>query len=72
MSNTNEQWLSNGNCELCRRNKYCDKVNKPCKAHQGFIMRQAMQLGARFAAEMLFGTQKKHDSGTDSADEQEG
>ena len=23
-----EQWLSNGNCNICRRKKYC---GKPCK-----------------------------------------
>lgn len=24
----NERWLSDGNCELCRRSKYCSKANK--------------------------------------------
>lgn len=24
----NEQWLSDGNCEICRRENYC---SKPCK-----------------------------------------
>lgn len=28
----NEQWKSDGNCELCRRQKYC---SKDCKAAKG-------------------------------------
>lgn len=27
----NERWLSDGNCELCRRSKYCSKA---CKANK--------------------------------------
>lgn len=69
MGNDNEQWLSNGNCDLCRRNKYCDKVNKPCKAHNGFIMRQAMQLGARMAAEIIFGDKTKQGSNKNEKEE---
>lgn len=23
---TTEQWLAEGNCEICRRNKYCKKL----------------------------------------------
>lgn len=27
----NDQWNSNGNCNLCRRQKYCSKPCKACK-----------------------------------------
>lgn len=27
----NDQWKSNGNCKLCRRQTHC---TKPCKAHK--------------------------------------
>ncbi len=27
-----EQWLYGGDCSICRKGRYCDKVNKPCKA----------------------------------------
>ena len=27
----NEQWLSDGNCKLCRRRKYCTKPCKRCR-----------------------------------------
>lgn len=26
-----EQWLLNGDCDKCRKNKYCRKACKPCK-----------------------------------------
>ena len=29
-----EQWFSNGDCRICRKNKYCDKNHKPCKPAQ--------------------------------------
>lgn len=31
MAEQNEQWLLGGRCDLCRRNKYC---NKPCTANK--------------------------------------
>lgn len=58
MDNNADRWLSDGNCELCRRKKYC---NKPCKASQKFMMRQAISLGAQFAAKMLSDMQEKHE-----------
>lgn len=36
MSSNNEQWLSNGDCNLCRREKYC---SKPCKANKTEVKR---------------------------------
>lgn len=29
-----EQWLSTGNCDLCRRKKYCKKPCKPSERRQ--------------------------------------
>lgn len=31
LMNDTEQWLSTGNCDVCRRRKYC---SKPCKPAQ--------------------------------------
>lgn len=31
LMNDREQWLSTGNCDVCRRRKYC---SKPCKPAQ--------------------------------------
>lgn len=31
MPNENEQWLLNGDCSKCRREKYC---HKPCTRHK--------------------------------------
>ena len=31
LMNNTEQWLSTGNCDVCRRRKYC---SKPCKPAQ--------------------------------------
>lgn len=30
----NEQWLSAGNCDICRRKKYCSKPCKPSRDRQ--------------------------------------
>lgn len=60
MDNNADRWLSDGNCELCRRKNYC---SKPCKANQRFVMQQAIGLGARFAARMLSDMQARHDKG---------
>lgn len=40
MSNT-EQWITSGNCNICRRKKYC---SKPCK--QAKYRQQAQLAGA--------------------------
>lgn len=34
MTENNEQWLLQGNCNLCRRKNYC---NTTCKAHRNKI-----------------------------------
>ncbi len=31
---SNEQWLSSGNCDICRRRKYCSKPCKPAQRRQ--------------------------------------
>jgi len=36
IASNNEQWLSGGNCNLCRRAKYC---SKDCKAHKSAAKR---------------------------------
>ena len=37
-----EQWLSNGNCEKCRRQKYCSKSCTARKARQNDMLKNAI------------------------------
>ena len=48
--NETEQWLLEGDCKKCRKEKYC---GKGCKANDRFVTRQAMRLGMKLAAEAL-------------------
>ena len=34
MDKTNEQWTAEGDCHICRKNKYC---TKPCKKRKILI-----------------------------------
>lgn len=43
LMNDTEQWLSTGNCDVCRRRKYC---SKPCKPAQ---RRSAVELTSMIA-----------------------
>lgn len=52
--NDNERWLSDGNCMLCRREKYCQK---PCKAQKE---RKAAILQAMCARAMLKAATKRN------------
>lgn len=58
MANDTERWLSDGNCEFCRRKPYC---SKQCKANQGFEMRQAVRLGAQMAIDIMSRMHTKHE-----------
>ena len=40
--NDNERWLSDGNCMLCRREKYCQKPCKAQKERKAAILQRAM------------------------------
>ena len=35
-----DQWLTDGECNLCRRKEYCGKI---CKAHKSLIERKIQQ-----------------------------
>lgn len=37
--NKSEQWLSNGECEMCRRKEYCSKPCKACRNRQEYELR---------------------------------
>lgn len=43
MNLTNEQWLSDGNCSICRRANYCKKDCKAYKNRKFGIIKQAYQ-----------------------------
>lgn len=36
MSSDNDRWLTDGNCKMCRRNKYCSKL---CSASKRRLQR---------------------------------
>lgn len=37
-----EQWLSDGKCNICRREKYCNKPCKACNSRRDNIVRGAV------------------------------
>ena len=47
---SNEQWKSDGDCTMCRRQKYC---KKPCSASKKRIDRIVMNGAAEFFEERL-------------------
>lgn len=53
--NKNEQWLSDGDCAACRREKYC---SKPCKSSRS---RQAREFAGLMASAMLKGMADAYD-----------
>lgn len=53
---SNEQWLSSGNCEECRKKNYC---HKPCKANQRRGSFVTSTLFAAHAASILNGNPDK-------------
>lgn len=40
--NKSEQWLSDGKCNICRREKYCKKPCKACNNRRDNIVRSAV------------------------------
>ena len=42
MSDKSEQWLLDGNCNICRRKEYCSKPCKACKDRMTYEMRCAV------------------------------
>lgn len=40
----NDQWLQGGDCDICRRQKYC---SKPCKRHKIRTERLTQELVAK-------------------------
>lgn len=48
----NEQWISGGNCDLCRRKRYC---NKPCKEAERTAKRKLTQIVMYEAAKIVTG-----------------
>lgn len=48
----NDQWLQGGDCNICRRRKYC---SKPCKLSKNRKDRIVKELFAEAIAKRLFG-----------------
>ena len=55
-----EQWLSNGNCEECRRQEYCSKPCTARKQRENDILKDAVLKASKLdkAFEMLRGAKK--------------
>lgn len=56
MPNENEQWLLNGDCSKCRREKYCSKPCTRCKRETKAMMKA---LVAKTMNEMTGGVMKE-------------
>ena len=57
-----DQWNSNGNCNLCRRQKYCSKPCKACKRAEAIRLHKiACDIMAMSAAKLLKEKEKKKD-----------
>ena len=46
---SNDQWLSEGDCDKCRRVKYC---KKECTAHRKFLQSKAASYALALSADM--------------------
>ena len=55
-----EQWLSNGNCEECRRQNYCSKSCTARKQRENAMLKNAVLKASKLdkAFEMLRGAKK--------------
>lgn len=53
--NENEQWLTEGNCQLCRRNGYCRKESNPCRPRKKILTKREVKklLDMGFTVEQL-------------------
>lgn len=50
-----ERWLSDGKCNICRRERYCKKTCKACKNRRDNIVRSAVtQAFARRLFKLVF------------------
>ena len=50
-----EQWLLQGNCDLCRKNKYCSKY---CKAKENYVANYARNRLQQMIMNKFFGGKK--------------
>lgn len=48
--NENEQWLSNGDCNKCRRKNYC---GKPCTQHARAMKRTTAMIVSKAIANVI-------------------
>lgn len=58
MTDKHDQWLSDGDCNLCRRRSYCTKT---CNMHKGYLQRKGLQQGLRIALNLFTKTEKSED-----------
>ena len=49
-SNNTEQWLAGGDCDICRRNKYC---HTQCKANKQFQYEQISAVVSKMFVDTL-------------------
>lgn len=53
---SSEQWLEDGDCERCRRKKYC---SKPCAANKRFETARLTEMMCETVANVLNNTERK-------------
>lgn len=59
MTSYNDQWLQGGDCDICRRRKYC---TKPCKMSKMRSERIMQELIAKAIAKRLYGKEQRNES----------
>lgn len=56
MYDKSEQWISGGDCDICRRGKYC---SKPCKENKRRVTRILYSATAKCVLNVLLQEDKK-------------
>lgn len=59
MDDNRDQWLLDGICSKCRRQKFC---SKPCKRHKGAVQQELMEMVAgAMIKTMVEGAKRRRD-----------